>query len=72
MACPGGAGETGQPSVFITGRFSAELKLAVRSNRPKASVTYLVTTFLFLSKSLFLMYSLNFGISGIHGQGKQL
>lgn len=51
-----------------TSRRSVELRPSVRSNRPKASVTYLVTILLFLSNRLFLMYSLNLGISGIHGQ----
>lgn len=47
------------------------MKLSVSSNRPKASVTYLVTSFLFLSRSLFLICSLNLGISGIHRQHRE-
>ena len=60
-----------QGSPRNTCRWSVQLKLSVRSNRPKASVTYLVTTLFFLSKSLLLIYSLNLGISGIDRQQKQ-
>lgn len=66
---PGAEGT--QPRCLPTGRWSGPLKLSVRSNRPKASVTYLVTILLFSSKSLLRMYSLNLGISGIHRQHKQ-
>jgi hypothetical protein len=64
-------GREDNAGIFLTDRFSVELKLSARTNRPKASVTHLVTILLFLSKRLFLIYSLNFGISGIHRQNKQ-